>query len=358
MTTAVMIAPIPEEIWTIAQIRARWAARTTATRSLTSEKWQREQENYIWLLAFAQADREAIFAALRDARDWKYKTCEKYWSALLAGAMSIDAKVTAAMKAQQAVFHFLAMEELPARPTIPADPQEVEAAASRLETQGFAEEALALRVAYLLGQRMGDVLNLNGGSTDVLFDPKSGMWFVTILFRKTKTSRTCQPYSLHIPREEAVGKNLQQFAQDRKSQQYLFMDDEGRFEQRKLQGLQRIKAALQSVNNGLSVLSIRRGGLQVMALAGLSTECLLAHSRHRQVENLHRYLEWGKLMLNPARERWNMGGAAKTGCSLTLTRTVGSTGLHDAAHPPTDIADFERLEIGEANIFGQGRPQA
>jgi hypothetical protein len=52
----------------------------------------------------------------------------------------------------------------------------------------------------------------------------------------------------------------------------------------------------------LSILSIRRGGLQRMALLGVSTECLLAHSRHKRRETLERYLDWGRLFLNPAKE--------------------------------------------------------
>jgi hypothetical protein len=53
-----------------------------------------------------------------------------------------------------------------------------------------------------------------------------------------------------------------------------------------------------------NLLSIRRGGLQDMAQSGMSTAGLLHHSRHADEATLHRYLEWGKLALNPARERF------------------------------------------------------
>jgi hypothetical protein len=68
--------------------------------------------------------------------------------------------------------------------------------------------------------------------------------------------------------------------------------------------LAQLRKFLQKVNPELTCLSLRRGGLQRMALEGYSTETLLTHSRHQRLENLHRYLNWGEVFLNAAREKY------------------------------------------------------
>jgi hypothetical protein len=155
------------------------------------------------------------------------------------------------------------------------------------------------------GSAKGDILNLLSVCTSVVFDPKSQKKFLALTFRKTKTSRSCQPYVLHLPME-GDGEVIHLLATERKeaNEPFLFLDavnakDDGE----KTATLARIKEALRKV----SILSIRRGGLQAMALAGMTTATLLAHSRHRRIENLHRCLEWGTVFLEATRERFALG---------------------------------------------------
>lgn len=58
--------------------------------------------------------------------------------------------------------------------------------------------------------------------------------------------------------------------------------------------------ALKIVNPRLEARSIRRGALQSLALAGASDNTLMMFSGHKNVEMLHRYLDWG-MMRGPAR---------------------------------------------------------
>ena len=65
-----------------------------------------------------------------------------------------------------------------------------------------------------------------------------------------------------------------------------------------------ILAALKAYDPRLSILSVRKGGLQSMAARGASEALLLHHSRHASTDNLMRYLDWGAYSLYSARERF------------------------------------------------------
>ena len=340
------------ESWTLQQIRIKWQTRPESVRNVTSAKWQESQQKFVFLLAFGQVDREAIFAEMADLLAWSYKTMEKYWSAFIKGAQSIEATITIAMRAQQRVFHFMAQEEDPKNPTVPGTPAEIETACTHL----VPAIACAVRLAYILGQRMGDVLNLWSSCAEKIFDPVSQTWFLALLFRKTKTTRTAQPYTLHVPLE-GLGHTLWELSQQRQqaAEHFLFLDKgAAKDEQAKVQKLSAIKDAMRKASPLLSVLSIRRGGLQAMALAGMSTETLLAHSRHQRIENLHRYLDWGKVFMAPARELFAL--SATTIRAFQLVRPApASTALQAQT-----IEDFERLEIEagpENSTSGQEKRQ-
>jgi hypothetical protein len=228
--------------------------------------------------------------------DWGYKYAEKCWCAMIKAAETIEVTITIAMRAQQKVYHFLANEEDPRRPTTPALPDEVTAAAALLPPH----LALVCQLAYILGQRLGDCLNLTSPCCTVIYDPVSGVTFLSILFRRGKTTRVTQPFTLHLPMTHVIAPEILHLDKARRGR-LLFCDDG---EDAKMTALKLIAGALRQVNPNLTALSIRRGGLQAMALSGCSTETLLAHSRHQCQKNLERYLNWGALLLDPARERW------------------------------------------------------
>lgn len=305
---------LEEMLLSMDELHARWVHRPAAIKAASSEKWQSEQQKFLFLLAYPQRVRETMFQELICFFSWSYKTALKHWGAVLSAARSLDLPVSSAMVAQSSVLHILSKEEDPRRPTTPARQEEVEAAASALSTLG----AIALRLAFMLGQRMGDVLNLWGPCTSEVHDVVSSRTFLAVRFRAGKTTAATQPYTLHLPAELSLAMELR--ALDLKAGgRYLFYADEapsvglsGRREtpSSKVALLTAIAEALRAVNPLLRCLSIRRGGLQMMALAGCSTECLLSHSRHKNKENLERYLNWGEVMLGPARERWAVADKA------------------------------------------------
>jgi hypothetical protein len=125
-------------------------------------------------------------------------------------------------------------------------------------------------------------------------DRASGNHFLGITYRRGKTIKRRQPFTLHLKANHPIAKQLWETRPD---ETRLFCKDSFR-----LEALEILRDALKSVDDELGVLSVRRGGLQKMALDGASLETLMHHGRHSSVELLNRYLGWGRLNLIAARE--------------------------------------------------------
>jgi hypothetical protein len=216
---------------------------------------------------------------------------------MVRAAEAVDVPILAATRAQSKVYQFQAAEEDPRHATEPATIDDINAATATLSRQ----LATALRLAFTLGQRMGDVLNLHTGCLSTIGDAASGRTFLAIFFRQGKTTRITQPFRLHIPIDHPVALDLKALdVPGPPTPMFCSATDA----ESKLHALTAIKAALVKANPKLNILSVRRGGLQTMSLAGCSTETLLAYSRHRSLATLNRYMNWGETLLDPARERW------------------------------------------------------
>jgi hypothetical protein len=105
---------------------------------------------------------------------------------------------------------------------------------------------------------------------------------------------------------------------------------------------------------GLNILSVRRGGLQMMALSGVSTATLLAHSRHRTKEMLEHYLDSGRLALTAVRELFHIKPQMMAAFALVrgpdgggLTAVAASTGKLEKALLGVKIYDSVLKATGE-----------
>jgi hypothetical protein len=166
---------------------------------------------------------------------------------------------------------------------------------------------VALRLSFELGQRMGDCLNLQATHIRQINDPKTHTQFVAVKFVKGKTTRRMDPYTLHVPFGSITGQEVYQLAQAVISRQGKAQGEPSigplLFGPKK-DAEAAIRRALLRVNKDLSILSVRRGGLQRMSLEGCSIACLMHHSRHADETMLNRYLGWGTFNLEAARERY------------------------------------------------------
>lgn len=129
----------------------------------------------------------------------------------------------------------------------------------------------------------------------------NGLDLLAVTFTKGKTTRRRDPYTLHLPALSTLAtdlSSLQHVPGNAAGEDYeLLFGDVG-------SAISAMKEALMQCSPCLSLLSIRRGGLQYLAQQGMSIPCLMHHSRHATEGMLMRYLEWGKWALDSARERW------------------------------------------------------
>ena len=68
-----------------------------------------------------------------------------------------------------------------------------------------------------------------------------------------------------------------------------------------------IRNLLKAKNPEYNLLSLRKGGLQRMALRGLPYAAILEYSRHTTIDMLMRYLDWGKCALTTPRLASELG---------------------------------------------------
>ena len=293
----------PVTLPTIPALLAKWAARPQSVVDRHKAAWNKDKRRFLLLLSFSQTDRELILTSMQEGASRTNKTKEKWFSAVCAAARDIDIPVTREMAAHSAVLRFMALQEAPSRPTAPLTPTDATQLSKMLTERNLQGLATAVGIAFLLGQRMGDVMNLGTNALCVVHDLASNVWMIALTFRETKTSRVTQPYSLHILRDSPEGQQLMNLQQEqlRKKATHLFGDPLTRLDDYK-----RIVDVMRLIDKDYSILSIRRGGLQLMSLMGLSIDCILAHSRHRRRETLERYLGFGQVLLAPARERFNL----------------------------------------------------
>lgn len=285
-----------EEMSFYTTLLERWETRPQSVRDATSKEWQDTQFKALTLLAVKdQLDREAIFDSWRDQNEWAATTAANYWSAMLTAANILGVETTLASRLKGRVLSYLAKEEDPKRKTIPLTSQH------HIELLTMLPPVLATAVStsFRIGQRMGDTFQLRSGALDPVDDRFAQMTFLSLCYKHGKTTRRRQPFCLHLPMEDSLSAALMNLQNSTPPGSLLFLSEfspEAAFDT--------IKQALKKLNPNYSILSIRRGGLQEMALSGVSQATLLHHSRHSSVETLHRYLEWGKLALDAARERF------------------------------------------------------
>jgi integrase len=147
--------------------------------------------------------------------------------------------------------------------------------------------SLALRLAFVLGQRISDLLQIEVLDIEIV----SGV--VTIVLRYTKTSRRSKPNAIWIPKYFAqLQREVWELASNRRllGRKFLFLSEMTKTERQKASCT--ISRALTHVDPALSHKGVRRGGLQAWARAGTPAKLLCYLSGHKSEETLARYLNW------------------------------------------------------------------
>lgn len=321
-----------EETLKLSELQEQWNGRSQVWKQLTSPGWQALQYRWLELLVISEDEREEEFDRRRDAIPWAYASAAQYWCSMLKACEILGKPVSATMRAKAKLLAILAKEEDPLRPTESMTSVEALAIAAMLPER----LALALLTAFALGQRIGDTMKVSQGALAQIEDKWTGTTFLAITYKRGKTTRRRQPFALHLPvgtrqaapnplasngqqqhppqaeltaglserllrleAERSVGKAANSHRQGEKATELLFTSVETLEADAEL-----MRACIKKVNEKLCLLSVRRGGLQSMALAGATEATLLHHSRHPNPLTLQRYLGWGQLTLHAARERF------------------------------------------------------
>lgn len=281
------------ELESLTTIRMRWENRGACFRT-QSKNYQDLQRRFLPLLAIPADEREIEFECIRDKAGWTASTTCLYWTALMAGAKIVGVEVTYQMKATAKMYSFMAKEENPARPTVPATVDHIRETCEHLVTMGYPKLATAVLLCFTLGQRIGDTLKLQRQKVGSVYDQHSRTEFTTVQYVEGKTVRRRDPFTLHLPATSKIAVDLRALVS--------LSDQKTCFGEDRVFNASLIRTAIKKSCADLCLLSIRRGGLITMAQSGVSLQTLLHHSRHASEEMLMRYLGWGENFFLPARE--------------------------------------------------------
>jgi hypothetical protein len=192
------------------------------------------------LLALGGRELSEEFEARRDANCWSYGTASQYWSAVMKLYECLEMVITHGLRARE-----------------------------------YDEARCGMFVADILRpwSKNRRLIKSRGGCSFQTRRPlhRSSTHCNTV---QGKTTRRRDPFKVHLHAPEALW--FQEYWDKREKTHYFFDPPEGQ----PVKLLVEVRDALHQVDPGLTLLSVRRGGLQDMAMQGLSEACLLRHSRH------------------------------------------------------------------------------
>ena len=140
---------------------------------------------------------------------------------------------------------------------------------------------------FILGQRISDMIQLDAMCLTVLGN------VLKILIRRGKNQDRSVPFTLWLPANEYPATVLIEAKMQALASGRDFLLTSSNNEKEKKLILDRIREMLLSVNEDLELRSIRRGGLQRMAMKGHKLSTILEFSQHADEKTLMRYLDWG-----------------------------------------------------------------
>jgi integrase len=272
------------------QLILAWDSRAQAFKNSSQLPWQELQRKLLPLWVFTPERIEEILEARRTSQGWSYGTAGHYTAALLKSAIPLGIEKPQSLVVLAKIYQKKAFEEQQRRPTKALTAADAIAVTNLLDPVAGA----LVKFSFLLGQRLSDAAKLQIHHIDHIVSKDRE--YTTFTFFRGKTVARVQPYTLHIPSNHPVMKDVKNCVGQRKTGPLFGSDDDY------VELATQIKSALIQVNPEYNILSIRRGGLQHMAEKGCSMRTLLHHSRHTTPDMLMRYLEWGKYALWEAHE--------------------------------------------------------
>ena len=271
-----------------------WEGRNAAYKTC-SKQYQRTQRRFLTLAMWPE-QRFLIFRELAQIVPWAPSTQAAYWEGVVAMLTALGATQSHDLRN----LRWLEQESAQVQPKA-APPLRLEHIQAILHAP-VSEAAVAILLTWFLGQRLSDIALLQPNRIRV-----QSKEFISITFVEGKVIRKIRPYSLFLPVDHFLTTWLLRLASSRTGGTRVFnaaLDIETRL-------------LLKAIDETLEARSVRRGGLQMMALSGWPRESILMFSKHASVAMLNKYLDAGALILHDAQKQaqviWSTTSSAQLG---------------------------------------------
>lgn len=285
-----------------------WEGRSPAYLRL-SKSYQDCMKRFLPLTSFPQ-QRFAMLMAAGDAAKptpWKFSTRASYWVAMMTSLELRGMQATPDDKRNLKWLEAQAIRQLPDQcpPLTISMLHQVMYSPICLQDEAI----ILLTVTWLLGQRVSDMVLLQLPWIRTLQTPQGNFLMLTLV--EGKVIGKIRPYTLSLDMTSPVAASLYRLAQSQmlnsngtKTTQRLFSE----------QALSRCRTILHTIDPALQLRSIRRGGLQHMALMGVPLPEILTFSKHTTISMLTLYLDKGACLLSNA--------ISQTGVTNVMMRTI------------------------------------
>lgn len=261
----------------------QWSLRHPAFR-FVSPHTTRQYERFLWLMDLPPAQRWEAFLAKTEHLTAQTQAC--YWASHMSVMKAMGEAPTEADKKALKHLDDLATCRSSAAcpPPFTTEHEEI------LSNMPPSPMRAALGISFHLGQRPSDVFQLRTANVTIA-SWDSEMIVIEVL--EGKVVKTIGPYSIGARLTHWAARSLWSIVQQApKGNVYLF--SAANTENERVALTREAHVYLQEIDPILEVRSIRRGGLQRMAQAGVPLSQILLLSRHTTEAMLCRYLQNGK----------------------------------------------------------------
>lgn len=292
----------PEEL---KEIRSRFDARAAGFR-LTTNGYQLSQRRHLVFLLQPQISHTFLqeiglrppSKSISRLAVGSAATPSTYWVAITTAAKALNIQIPDAAKVTRWL-KSIAEVHPPPRQTITLQQLQQDVA----ESPQHIKDSMIL--AFLLGARYGDILQLEQRSISLVGQHHLKEPFVAITFYAGKTVGICGVYAVNVS-SKGEAYNILKRAQLR-GWKNLFTPPGSRLEEVRTQAHMLIG----------DVRALRRGGLQMMAHMGVPPETILHFSKHRTIEMLYKYLHFGADLTHQANQTASVVSSMEKGLFLT-----------------------------------------
>jgi hypothetical protein len=260
----------------------RWEERESAFRR-TTEQYQTTQRRFLPFFLIRRDVRFEAYHQYAMAADWKWSTRATYWAAILAMMEAMGELGSASDKRNLKWLEVMADRDIPTTAP-PLTPQHV----TQILHLPFSAAQVGILVAWFLGQRLADVEQLERRWIQLKQNMGTGDFFISLTFVRGKVIDRIGPYTLFINARHHVALLLMRLFHDLPCGADMLFPPSFRID---------CAVLLKSIQFDLESRSCRRGGLQLMALLGMSTSHIRMFSKHTSDKMLLKYLSMGQVLM-------------------------------------------------------------